>query len=191
MRPWESLSRPAGGQPAQRGGLSRRSRAAAVPTANGWASEAERAEARARANGQAKLSRAGFVSRQREPEKASVPAGLGFVRFQCRLGFSCRLGSFGWPPLGFVRIPRRPPARPARGSMRDGNFTPFPPMWLASTPWILAGLACATRGWPHQHLRRGPSWQLGETPRRPAVLTPISGQECEACIQAHPSFARS
>jgi hypothetical protein len=61
----------------------------------------------------------------RHPGVLRVPAGLGFVRFRHRSGSS---GSA-----------RRFP-RPTRGSMSDGNSTPFPPMWLLRSA---AGLTSA------------------------------------------------
>jgi hypothetical protein len=105
MRPWESLSRRDGGQPAQRGGLSRRSRAAAVPTANGWASEAERAGAGARAKGQAKLDTRRVRLRQRELEKPAILRVSGLFGFVAAsdLGFVR-----AWRRSGSIGFPRRP-----------------------------------------------------------------------------------
>jgi hypothetical protein len=66
--------------------------------------------------------------RQRELKRPAT-AGLGFVRFSAA---RVRLA----PAAGFVRARRRSgssgtsaaPARPPRGSMRDGNSTPFTPL---------------------------------------------------------------
>jgi predicted RNA binding protein YcfA (HicA-like mRNA interferase family) len=61
--------------------------------------------------------------------KASNPAGLGFVRIS--LPRRPRVRSC-WG-VARVRSDSRTPGwhDPARGSMRDGNFSPFPPMWLS------------------------------------------------------------
>jgi hypothetical protein len=126
MRPWESVSRQTGsarrrgtpGGEARQQGSENASSKEQTESEKGDRSrcraEPSSAGAGARVKGQAKRSPAGFVCADASG-KASDPAGLGFVRIP--------------PPRGFVRLRPLLPAT-GRGSMRDGNSTPFPPMWL-------------------------------------------------------------
>jgi hypothetical protein len=124
MRPWESLSRRAGAARAA-GRVSPEAPRRGRCPGEGSAGEARRQRpGLGQRSGKALTRR--VRSRHRELEKASNPAGLGFVRFlRAALGFVCARA-----PLGFVQRPGRPRRDRPEARCAIGNSTPFPPMWL-------------------------------------------------------------